>query len=47
MRLKKYRLVKCYGPSVISVMVTKGGYLRGGRLYRTSGTMGRGVSQVM
>ena len=37
----------CYGPSVISVTVTKGGYLRGGGLYGTSGTMGRGVSRVM
>ena len=31
----------CYGPSVISVMVTKGGHLRGG------GTIGRGVSRVI
>ena len=30
----------CYGPSVISVTVTKGGYLRSGRLYRTSKTIG-------
>ena len=36
----------CYGPSIISVTVTKGGYLRGGGLYKTSGTMGWGVSQV-
>ena len=36
----------CYGPSVISVTVTKGGHLSGGRLYGTSETIGRGVSQV-
>ena len=36
--------LRCYGPSVISIMVTKGGHLRGGKLYRTSKTMGRGVS---
>ena len=36
----------CYGPSVISVTVTKGGHPRGSRLYRTSKTMGRGVSRV-
>ena len=29
----------CYGPSVISVTVTKGGHLRGSRLYKTSGTI--------
>ena len=40
-------IIICYGPSVISVTVTKGGHLRGGGLYGTSGTMGRGVSQVM
>ena len=38
--------VSCYGPSVISVTVTKGGHPRGDRLYGTSGTMGRGVSRV-
>ena len=37
----------CYRPSVISVMVTKGGHPRGSRLYKTSGTMGQGVSRVM
>ena len=36
----------CYGPSVISVTVTKGGHPRGGGLHGTSGTIGRGVSQV-
>ena len=36
----------CYGPSVISVTVTKGGYLRGGGLYKTSKTMGRGVAEL-
>ena len=35
-----------YGPSVISVMVTKGGHPRGSRLYKTSKTIRRGVSQV-
>ena len=35
----------CYGPSVISVKVTKGGHPRGGGLYGTSGTMGRGVAE--
>ena len=32
--------MKCYRPSVISVTVTKGGHLRGSKLYRTSGTIG-------
>ena len=36
----------CYGPSVISVTVTKGGHPRGGGLYGTSGTMGRGVAEL-
>ena len=36
----------CYGPSVISVMVTKGGHSRGNKLYRTSGTIGRGVAEL-
>ena len=35
----------CYGPSVISVTVTKGGHLRGSGLYKTSGTIGRGVAE--
>ena len=39
-------LLACYGPSVISVTVTKGGHPRGGGLYGTSRTMGRGVSRV-
>ena len=30
----------CYGPSIISVIVTKRGHLRGGGLYRTSKTIG-------
>ena len=34
-----------YGPSIISVTVTKGVYLRGNRLHKTSGTMGRGVAE--
>ena len=37
---------KCYGPSVISVTVTKGEYPRGSGLYGTSGTIRRGVSRV-
>ena len=36
----------CYGPSVISVTVTKGGHPRGDGLYGTSGTIRRGVSRV-
>ena len=36
----------CYGPSVISVMVTKGGHPRGSGLYRTSETIGRGVAEL-
>ena len=36
----------CYGPSVISVTVTKGGHPRGGGLYGTSETIRRGVSRV-
>ena len=36
----------CYGPSVISVTVTKEGHPRGGGLYGTSGTMGRGVAEL-
>ena len=35
-----------YGPSVISVTVTKGGHPRGGGLYGTSGTIRRGVSRI-
>ena len=34
-----------YGPSVISVTVTKGGHARGGGLYGTSRTMGQGVAE--
>ena len=30
----------CYGPSAISVTVTKGGHSSSDKLYRTSGTMG-------
>ena len=36
----------CCGPSVISVTVTKGGHSRGNRLYKTSGTIGRGVAEL-
>ena len=36
-----------YGPGVISVTVTKGEHLGGGRLYKTSETIRWGVSRVM
>ena len=36
----------CYGPSIISVTVTKGGHPRSGGLYRTSKTIGRGVAEL-
>ena len=41
-RGKNYKVGKLiyYGPSVISVTVTKRGHLRGGGLYKTSKTMG-------
>ena len=42
----KITVYLCYGPSVISVTVTKGGHPRSGRLYETSKTIGRGVSRV-
>ena len=29
----------CYGLSIISVIITKGGHLKGNRLYGTSGTI--------
>ena len=38
--------IYCYGPSAISITVTKGRYLRGGRLYKTSKTIGQGVGRV-
>ena len=38
-----YFFIYYYGPSIISVIVTKGGHLRGNRLYKTSKTIGRGV----
>ena len=44
-KVAKYQFCYYYGPSVISVTVTKGGYLSSGGLYRTSGTMGRGVAE--
>ena len=51
-RLLEIRLINnleslCYGPSVISVTVTKGGHPRGSGLHRTSKTIGQGVSWVM
>ena len=39
-------LYLCYGPSIISVTVTKGEYLRGSRLYKTSKTINRGVAEL-
>ena len=36
---------RCYGPSVINITVTTKGHLRGGRLYKTSGTIGQGVAK--
>ena len=39
-----YRLLFYYGPSVISVTVTEGGYLRSSKLYKTSRTIGQRVS---
>ena len=38
------KYILCYGPSVISVIVTKRGHPRGGGLYGTSKTIRRGVS---
>ena len=35
-----------YGLSVISVTVTKRGHPRGSRLYETSGTIRRGVTEL-
>ena len=43
---KKNKAIYQYRPSVISIIVTKGGYLEGSRLYKTSKTIGRGVSQI-
>ena len=40
-------IMLCYEPSVISVTVTKGEHPRGGGLYGTSRTMGRGVNRVI
>ena len=48
-KLQKHLLkrgVCCYGPSVISVTVTKGGHLSGSRLYKTSEIIGRGVTKL-
>ena len=39
-------LLICYGPSVISVTVTKGGHPRGNRLYGTSKTIGQEVAEL-
>ena len=40
-----YTRSKYYRPSVISVTVTKGGYLRYNRLYKTSKTIKQGVAE--
>ena len=45
MVIVSFKNIKCYGPSVISVTVTKGGHPRSSRLYKTSGTIGRGVTK--
>ena len=37
--------VTCYRPSIISVTVTKRGHPSSNRLYRTSGTIKRGVAK--
>ena len=39
------KFTKYYGLSVISVTVTKEGHPRHSKLYKTSGTMGRGVTK--
>ena len=39
-------LAECYGPSVNSVMVTKGGPSGSGGLYGTSGAIGWGVAEL-
>ena len=41
-----YNTSACYGASVISVTVTKGGHPSGGGLYGTSETMERGVAEL-
>ena len=44
--IRRYAInYKCYRLSVISVTVTKGGPSGSGGLYKTSGTMGRGVAK--
>ena len=45
-KIKNYILYAYYGPSVISVTITKGGHPRGSRLYGTSGTIGREVAEL-
>ena len=35
-----------YGSSIIRVTVTKRGYLKGNRLYKTSGAIRRGVAEL-
>ena len=34
-----------YGPNIISIIVTKGGYPSSSGLYKTSGTIGQGVTE--
>ena len=40
-----FKVISYYGPSVISVIVTKEGHPRGSELYKTSGTIKRGVTK--
>ena len=46
LRFNLMHVLSCYKPSVISVTVTKGGYLRGSRLYKISKTIRRGVAEL-
>ena len=39
------KMQDCYRSSIISVTVTKGGHLKGGGLYGTNKTIGRGVTK--
>ena len=38
--------MRCYGPSVISITVTKGEHLRSSGLYKISGIIRRGVAKL-
>ena len=41
-----YNLLVYYEPNVNSIIVTKGGHLRGNGLYRISKAIGRGVANL-